>query len=85
MSEQELTESEYRRREVLAAAVGVATVGAAGYMTGRASGQNSPTGTFPVSSDPALLKLRADRLRLVPRSSDPSSPDDGTMWYNDSA
>ena len=85
MSEQQLTESEYRRREVLAAAAGMATVGAAGYMTGRASAQSSPTGTFPVSSDPALLKLRADRLRLVPRSSDPSSPDNGTMWYNDSA
>jgi len=83
MTEETLTESEYRRRELLAAAAGVATVGAAGYMTGRASA--APSGTFPVSSDPALVKLRADRIRLVPRSSDPSSPSDGTMWYNDSA
>lgn len=83
MSEQQLTESEYRRREMLAAAAGAATVGAAGYMTGRASA--APSGTFPVSSDPALLKLRADRVRLVPRSSDPSNPDNGEMWYNDSA
>jgi len=83
MTEKTLTESEYRRREVLAAAAGMATVGAAGYPTGRASA--APSGTFPVGSDPPLLKLRADRVRLVPRSSDPSNPDDGEMWYNDSA
>lgn len=45
----------------------------------------APTGTFPVSTSDPLLKVRADRLRLVPRTSDPSSPDDGTMWFNESA
>ena len=45
----------------------------------------APTGTFPEETSDPLLKVRADRLRLVPRTSDPSSPDDGTMWFNESA
>jgi len=70
-------------RRALLAAVGAAGLGARGYFVGSASA--APTGTFPASTDDALLKLRADRLRLVPRTSDPSSPDDGTFWYNSSA
>ncbi|GAA0305458.1 hypothetical protein [Halarchaeum salinum] len=70
----------YSRRSVIAAAAGVAAAGAAGvFSTGVASA--APTGTFPASGDDALLKIRADRVRLVARSSDPSTPDDGTMWY----
>jgi len=70
-------------RRALLAATAAAGVGASGFFAGRASA--APTGTFPAATDDALLKLRADRLRLVPRTSDPSSPDNGTLWYNEVA
>jgi len=79
-SELEAAESGYSRRSVLAAAAGLAGAGAAGlYSVGIASA--APSGTFPASGDDPLLKIRADRVRLVPRTSDPSGPDDGVMWY----
>ena len=80
--ERQLAEAEggYSRRSVIAAAAGIAAAGAMGvYATGDASA--APTGTFPVAGEDPLLKIRADRVRLVGRTSDPSSPDDGTMWY----
>ena len=89
-TDQEVTDSEetdaieFGRRRLLAAS-GLAAAGAAGYLSGRASAQSSPSGTFPASGSDPLLKIRADRVRLVPRSSDPSNPDDGELWYNDSA
>jgi len=67
------------RRQILASAAGIAAAGAAG-VTFAGSATAAPTGTFPISSDPALLKIRADRIRFVPRTSDPSAPDGGTMW-----
>jgi hypothetical protein len=70
-------------RRALLTAIGIAGAGASGHFTGRASA--APTGTWPEATDDPLLKLRTDRLRLVPRSSDPSSPDDGTVWYNGGA
>jgi hypothetical protein len=70
-------------RRALLAATAAAGLGASGFFAGRASA--APTGTFPATGDDPLLKLRADRLRLVPRTSDPSSPDDGTLWYNGGA
>ena len=84
MDSEESDEIELGRRRLLAAS-GLAAAGAAGYLSGRASAQSSPSGTFPASGSDPLLKIRADRIRLVPRSSDPSSPDDGELWYNDSA
>lgn len=80
-TEESATETITRR--ALLAAVGIAGAGASGYFVGTA--EAAPTGTFPASSDDPLLRLRADRLRLVPRTSDPSSPDDGTLWYNSEA
>jgi hypothetical protein len=70
-------------RRALLAATAAAGLGASGFFAGRASA--APTGTFPATGDDPLLKLRADRLRLIPRTSDPSSPDDGTLWYNGGA
>lgn len=81
--EQRLSDADsgYSRRSVIAAAAGIAAAGAMGvYATGRASA--APSGTFPISGEDPLLKIRADRVRLVPRTSDPSSPADGTEWYN---
>lgn len=84
MDSEESDEIELGRRRLLVAS-GLAAAGAAGYLSGRASAQSSPSGTFPASGSDPLLKIRADRIRLVPRSSDPNSPDDGELWYNDSA
>lgn len=67
------------RRRLLATAAGVAGAGALGAYSGLASGQ--PSGTFPASTDDPLLKIRADRIRLIGRTSDPSGPDDGELWY----
>lgn len=65
-------------RRALLAATAAAGVGASGVFAGRVSA--APTGTFPATTDDPLLKIRADRIRFIPRTSDPSSPDGGTMW-----
>jgi len=83
MSDTNPNDEESTTRRALLTAIGIAGAGAAGHFVGTA--QAAPTGTFPAATDDPLLKLRADRLRLVPRSSDPSSPDDGTLWYNGGA
>lgn len=67
-------------RRALIAATGAAAVGAAGFATGHAAAQSTPSGTFPVSGEDPLLRIRADRIRYIPRSSDPSSPAGGTTW-----
>lgn len=67
-------------RRTLLAASGVAVAGAAGHLSGRAAAQSTPQGTFPADSDEPLLRIRADRIQYVPRTSDPSSPDGGTTW-----
>jgi len=80
--ETELLEADsgYSRRSVISAAATLAGLGALGvYETGVVSA--APSGTFPAPTDDPLLKIRADRVRLVGRTSDPSSPTDGTMWY----
>lgn len=66
-------------RRTLITAIGIAGAGAAGHLTGRAAAQ-TPSGTFPIQGEDPLLKIRADRIRYIPRSSDPSSPDGGTTW-----
>ncbi len=78
-SDDEPTPDEISRRRIIASAAGIAAAGAAGVgFTGRASAD--PSGTFPSSSDDPLELIRADRIRFVPRASDPTSPDGGTMW-----
>lgn len=67
------------RRSVLTTAAAIAGAGALGvYGAGTVSA--APSGTFPASTDDPLLKIRADRIRFVPRTSDPTSPTGGTMW-----
>lgn len=75
---QDSTESS--RRDVLKTAVAIAGAGAMGYYADSVTAA-TPSGTFPADTEDPLLKIRADRLRLVPRTSDPSTPDDGTIWY----
>lgn len=71
------------RRTLLARGAGLAAAGAAGIYAVSGSGSAATSGTFPESGDDALEKIRADRIRFVPRSDDPSSPDGGTMWVVD--
>ncbi len=79
-TEEVSTLEQLSRRRMLASAAGLGLAGAAGIsLSGSATAD--PSGEFPVPSDDPLLKIRADRVRLVGRTSDPSSPDDGTMWY----
>jgi len=56
----------------------LAGVPALSLLFGSASAQS---GTIPASGDSAFTKFRGDRLRLVPRSSAVSSPDDGVVTY----
>lgn len=68
------------RRSVLKGAATVAALGAAGVYSTRPV-EAAPNGVFPESGSDALLKIRADRVRLVPRTTDPSSADNGTLYY----
>lgn len=74
-------EIETRRRELLTSAAAIAGAGAIGAYVGTTNSEAAPTGTFPESTDDALLKIRADRVRWIGRTSDPSSPNDGVSWY----
>lgn len=66
------------RRKILASAAGIAAAGAMGvYATGTASA--APSGTFPRSTDDPLLKIRADRIRYITRTSQPPAPASGRV------
>lgn len=70
---------QYSRRSVIKAAIGIAGAGAMGiYATGDVSA--APSGTFPADTEDPLLRIRADRIQFIPRSSDPSDPDHAEMW-----
>lgn len=67
------------RRSLLRAAA-VASLGAGGVLT--ASGTAAAaSGTFPRETEPALVKLRADRVSFDPVTQDPSDADDGDWWF----
>ena len=76
--EHDRQQSTTRRQLIRGAAVAGAGAISLTAATGSAAAQS---GTLPVSSDDPLLKIRADRMVLVPRTSDVSSPADGTTWY----
>jgi len=40
-----------------------------------------PSGTIPASGDPAFVKFRGDRVRLLPRVDSLSNPGDGVVTY----
>lgn len=67
------------RRQVVASAAAAAGLGVLGVYSSDVVSA-APTGTFPEPTDDPLLRLRADRIRFIPRSSDPSSPAGGTRW-----
>lgn len=70
------------RRNVL---VGLAGLGAAGvFGAGRASAQASASGEVGTPSNP-YLRAYIDTVNFTARTTDPSSPADGTLWYNQDA
>jgi len=78
MTDNNSGETERTRRNVL---VGVAGLGAAGlFGAGRASAQSTPDGEIGTSSNP-YLRAYIDRKVFTNRTSDPSTPADGTQWY----
>jgi len=68
------------RRDIIRGTATVGTVGVLAATLASGSATAAPAGTFPKPADDPLLKIRADRIRFIPRSSDPSSPDGGTFW-----
>lgn len=78
MTDENSDETERTRRNVL---VGVAGLGAAGlFGAGRASAQSTPDGEVGTSSNP-YVRAYIDRKVFTNRTSDPSTPADGTQWY----
>jgi hypothetical protein len=78
MTDDNTDETQSTRRNVL---VGVAGLGAAGlFGAGRASAQSTPEGEVGTSSNP-YLRAYIDRKVFTNRTTDPSTPADGTQWY----
>jgi hypothetical protein len=74
-------ETDRTRRNVLVSVAGLGALGL-GFGAGQASGQSAPDGEIGTSSNP-YLRAWIDRQVFVGRTSDPSSPADGTMWYRE--
>jgi len=72
-------ETDHTRRRVLAGVAGLGVLGA-GFSAGQATAQSVPEGEVGTSSNP-YLRAHIERKRYLSRSSDPSSPADGTTWY----
>jgi len=72
-------------RRQLTKAAGIALAGAVGgAAVASQTAEAAPAGEIGTSSNP-LLQTHTDRLVLNERTSDPSSPVDGELWYNSSA
>lgn len=70
------------RRGVLAALLGALVYGL-GWLSSAVTAQTA-SGQISNASEPAE-NVYVERVHLSPRTSDPSSPADGTMWYNEDA
>jgi len=69
------------RRDLIRGTATVGLVGVAGATLAAGSATAAPSGTFPESSDDPLLKIRADRVEFVARTTSVSSPSDGLITY----
>lgn len=76
--EQYENQSTVSRRDVIRGGV-AAGVGVAGIAATSTPAAAQVSGTFPDSGSDALLKTRADRLRLVERSGAPTAPSSGRV------
>jgi len=73
-------ESVMSRRGVVAGVL--AATGLSAYSAGRVTAQSAPEGEIGTSSNP-YLRAWIDRQVYVGRTSDLSSPGDGTSWYRE--
>lgn len=74
----------WTRRGVIATAATAAGLGAAGYYSGKAAAQTTGSGEIASQSNPAL-RVYVNRVHLVDLGSEPSSPGDGSIYYNSNA
>lgn len=81
-TENDSGEATISRRTMLTGAFGLAAAGSAGFFVGQVQAAD-PAGEVGTSTNP-YLRAYVDRMVFTPRSSDPSSPADGTLWYNSS-
>lgn len=82
-SDDDTTESAQTTRRGIMAAL-LAAVGLGGFYAGSATADDgSASGQVGTSAEPAL-HIYTESVVFHERTSDPSSPDDGTMWYNSS-
>lgn len=72
------TDNDHTRRAILAGAAGIASIGATGLLTQAAAAD--PAGQVGTSADP-YQHIYMDTASFVGRTTDPSSPADGTIWY----
>lgn len=72
------------RRDFVVGGAALLAGGALVATSGTAAAQATPGGNVGSASNPAL-KVYTDVFHFNERTSDPSSPEDGEMWYNSSA
>lgn len=70
--------SEISRRRVIRSGAAIAALGALG-IYGVGSAAADPQGVYPVESADPFKKIRADRIRYISRSSQPSAPSSGRV------
>jgi len=67
-------------RRTVAQASAAAALGSVGLVSAASRVQAAPSGTLPDPAAAPLKRVRADRVRHVPRTSDPSNPPNGLVW-----
>lgn len=82
MSDDDSDEARTTRRAVFGL-IGAVALYLGGWVS-NAVAQVTPSGTIANDSEPALT-VYADTVNYYPRTSDPSSPDDGESWFNEDA
>lgn len=78
---EDCTDSENNETSRRAFLTGIVGLGAAGlFGAGRASAQSAPSGTVGTPTNPYLVAY-VDRVNMQPRTSNPSSAEEGTMIF----
>lgn len=70
------------RRHLIKSGLFAGVVGILGFGAGSASAQSEPSGEVGTQANP-WSRIYATMVAFVARDSDPSSPADGTLWYNE--
>lgn len=73
------TDTTLDRRTVVKACA-AAALGSVGLVSAASRVEAVPSGTLPDPSVAPLKRVRADRVRHIPRTSDPTDPPNGLVW-----